>query len=106
MLAWMFQPQCAACAAPVGPLCESCAAALVELGPACPRCAEPTGEQELVCARCLQTPLPLDRIVSPWRFGGPLAESIRRLKFAGASHIARTVAPLWAPLVAAAAVDA
>ena len=102
----MFRPQCAACAAPTGPLCEPCAASLVELGPSCPRCAEPTGEQDLVCARCVRAPLPLDRIVSPWRFGGPLAHAIRRLKFAGASHVARTVAPLWAPLVAAAAVDA
>jgi len=87
-------------------MCEPCAAALVELGPSCPRCAEPTGDQDLVCARCERAPLPLDRIVSPWRFGGPLAQAIRRLKFAGASHVARTVAPLWAPLVAAAAVDA
>lgn len=53
----------------------------------------------------MRTPLPLDRIVSPWRFGGPLATAIRRLKFTGEHHIARTVAPLWAPLVAAAAGD-
>jgi ComF family protein len=46
--------------------------------------------------------LPLDRIVAPWRFGGQLAAAIRRLKFAGATHVARSLAPLWAPLVAAA----
>src|SRR5277367_4661691 len=103
MLTWMFRPQCVACAAPGGPICESCATSLVELGPACPRCAEPTGERELVCARCIREPLPLDRIVAPWRFGGPLASAIRRLKFTGASHVARTLAPLWAPLIAAVA---
>ena len=103
MLDWMFRPQCAACTAPESPICETCATALVELGPACPRCAEPTGEEAIVCARCRRAPLPLERIVSPWRFGGPLAQAIRRLKFAGASHIARTLAPLWAPLIAAAA---
>src|SRR5580704_10731909 len=106
MLSWMFRPQCVACTAPGMPICEACASSLVELGPACPRCAEPTGERELVCARCIREPLPLDRIVAPWRFGGPLASAIRRLKFTGASHIARGIAPLWAPLLGAAAPDA
>lgn len=76
---------------------------LVELGPACPRCAVPTGGAARECARCSRTPLAIDRIVTPWRFGGSLASAIRRLKFTGASHIARTVAPLWSPLLAAAA---
>jgi len=57
----------------------------------------------VTCRRCLRSPLPLERIVSPWRFGGPLASAIRRLKFTGANQIARSVAPLWAPLIAAAA---
>lgn len=57
------------------------------------------------CARCVRSPLPLERIVSPWQFEGSLASAIRRLKFAGACHIARSIAPLWAPLVAAAAAD-
>ena len=106
MLDWLFRPQCAGCSASGETLCEACATGLEELGPACPRCAEPTGERELVCARCVRDPLPLERIVAPWRFGGPLASAIRRLKFTGASHVARTVAPLWAPLLAAAAQDA
>jgi ComF family protein len=103
MLSWIFRPECVACRSPGAPVCEPCASSLVELGPACPRCAEPTGERALVCARCVRAPLPLDRIVAPWRFGGPLASAIRRLKFTGASHIARGIAPLWAPLLAAAA---
>jgi ComF family protein len=41
--------------------------------------------------------------VAPWRFGGQLALAIRRLKFAQRGHVARDVAPLWAPLVAAVA---
>jgi len=105
MLDWIFRPQCAACSKPATTLCETCAASLVELGAACPRCAEPCGERAILCRRCAREPLPLDRIVAPWRFGGELATAIRRLKFAGAAHVARTVAPLWAPLVAAAAAD-
>jgi ComF family protein len=106
MLTWMFRPQCVACGAVGAAICEACASSLVELGPACPRCAEPTGEHALTCARCVRHPLPLERIVAPWRFGGPLASAIRRLKFTGANHIARGIAPLWAPLLAAAAAGA
>jgi ComF family protein len=102
MLDWLFTPQCAACGTSATTLCESCSASLDELGPACPRCAEPTGEHAVTCRRCVATPLPLDRIVAPWQFGGQLAVAIRRLKFTGRTHVARDVAPLWAPLVRAA----
>ena len=103
MLDWLFQPQCAACTAPATTLCGPCRGSLVELGAACGRCAEPGGE---LCARCRDAPLPLDRIVAPWRFGGQLAIAIRRLKFGRRMHVARALAPLWAPLVAAAQGDA
>jgi ComF family protein len=101
LLDWMFTPQCAACGTPSSPLCEPCAASLVELGPSCERCAEPTGTHPVVCRRCLVDPLPLERILSPWRFGGQLASAIRRLKFGQRTHIARDLAPLWSPLLAA-----
>jgi ComF family protein len=99
MIEWVFRPQCAACGAPAVVLCDACRASLVELGPACPRCAEPLSE--FGCLRCAASPLPLDRVVAPWRFGGQLASAIRRLKFANHAHIARDVAPLWAPALAA-----
>jgi ComF family protein len=103
LAAWIFAPQCAACGAATDlPLCAACSASLAELGPACPRCAEPTGERAVTCARCVRAPLPLAAIAAPWRFGGELASAIRRLKFTGATHVARAIAPLWAPLVAAA----
>jgi ComF family protein len=107
MLDWIFRPQCAACGAPGRTLCEACRASLVELGPACPGCGEPTGAPAGVgvCRRCAQSPLPLDRVVAPWRFGGQLASAIRRLKFAGRAHIARDLAPLWAPVLAAAVAE-
>ena len=102
LIDWLFRPQCAACQRPGTPLCAFCRESLVEVGPACPRCAEPTAGG-VVCRRCLRDPLPLDGVVAPWRFGGQLAAAIRRLKFTGATHVARTLAPLWAPVVAAAA---
>jgi ComF family protein len=107
MLRWLFGPQCAACATPSdAPLCEACSASLAELGPACPRCAAPTGETSILCRRCARDPLAIDQIVAPWRFGGQLASAIRRLKFTGQTHVARTLAPLWAPVLAAAARNA
>ncbi|MDB4963290.1 MAG: putative competence protein [Myxococcales bacterium] len=99
LLDWLFSPQCAACSSRATTLCEPCAASLLELGAACSRCAEPT--DSAICRRCTREPLPLDRILAPWRFGGQLASAIRRLKFANATHIARDLAPLWAPLLAA-----
>ena len=114
MIDWIFAPQCAGCGAPAVTLCGACRESLVELGPACPRCAEPTGAvattgdalargdaEGVICRRCGASPLPLDRVIAPWRFGGQLASAIRRLKFAGRAHIARDVAPLWAPALAA-----
>src|SRR4051812_27622742 len=100
---WFFKPRCVACSNDGSPFCESCASSLVELGAACPRCADPTGAVSVICARCVRAPLPLERIVSPWRFGGPLASAIRRVQFTGANQIARSLAPLWAPPGAAAA---
>jgi len=114
MIDWIFRPQCAACGAPATTLCAACQASLVELGPACPRCAEPFGEHVVTddetrsapgggaCRRCAIAPLPLEGVVAPWRFGGQLASAIRRLKFANRAHVARDVAPLWAPALAAA----
>jgi ComF family protein len=103
MFEWLFTPQCAACETPAATLCETCRSLLDALESACPRCAEPTAD-DAICRRCLATPLPLDRIMSPWRYAGPLAIAIKRLKFTKhGNHVARTVAPLWAELVAAAA---
>jgi ComF family protein len=99
---WLFRPQCAACgeSSPVA-LCRACTLSLVELGDACPRCAEPGSPS--ACRRCCLSPLPVEKILTPWRFGGSLAVAIRRLKFTGATHIARALAPLWAGMLGAAA---
>jgi ComF family protein len=86
MLEWLFVPRCAACGAVTDdPMCEPCSASLEELED------DPTWMP------------PIERVASPWRFGGQLAVAIKKLKFAGQTHVARGVAPLWAPLIAAAA---
>lgn len=73
MWTWLFRPQCAACSVlSASPFCRPCADTLV------PAASE----------------------IAAWQFGGALASAIRRLKFAGATHVARTLAPLWSPLIA------
>ena len=99
VLDWLFAPQCVGCGCPATTLCPACAGSLLELGPACGRCAEPT--TAAVCRRCTTAPLPLEQILAPWQFGGQLATAIKRLKFANGAHVARDLAPLWAPLLAA-----
>jgi ComF family protein len=85
-ISWLWRPQCAACTQPTtDPLCSACAGTLVEA-------------TEVSSVRAA----PLARVIAPWRFGGQLATAIRRLKFTGATHVARTLAPLWAPVLAAA----
>lgn len=74
MWTWLFPPQCAAC----GVLASS-----------------------PFCGPCSETLVPAASDVAPWQFGGALSSAIRRLKFAGATHVARTLAPLWSPLLAA-----
>lgn len=106
-LEWLFVPRCVGCGVAQtepksDPMCEPCSASLDEIGQACPLCAEPN-ETDEACTRCRRSPLALERIVSPWRFGGQLAVAIRRLKLAGHTDVARGIAPLWAPLIAAAA---
>lgn len=99
MLTWCFRPQCAGCGGLSDrPLCAACEATLEPVTAACASCAEPGGP---LCRRCAVAPLPIATIVAPWKFGGQLAVAIRRLKLAGATHVARALAPLWAPIIAA-----
>jgi len=110
LLSILYVPSCAACDARVArgaPLCAPCAASLEPISAACPRCAEPlAGPVSLVCARCRRRPLPIDGIVSPWRYGGELGRALRRLKFERRPDLGRALAPLIAPFLAAAATAA
>lgn len=104
LLELLFVPHCPACdqrAEP--PLCPACADTLVELGRACPRCAEPQAGPgpAVVCARCRTTDWPLTTLVAPWRYGGQLALAVQALKFARRASVARDLAGLLAPFLAA-----
>lgn len=104
----LFVPHCPACDGPSAPpLCPPCAGTLVELGAACPRCAEPrSGPADgpaaaTPCARCRRGGWPLEAVVAPWRYGGQLARAIHALKFGRRPSVARELAALHAPFLAA-----
>ena len=106
LLEALFVPHCPACdqrGSP--PLCDDCSTTLVELGPACPRCAEPypIAAPAIVveCARCRAGDWPLTSLVAPWRYGGQLARAMRSLKFTRRASVARDLAALIAPFLAA-----
>jgi ComF family protein len=47
----------------------------------------------------MRAPLPLGAITAPWRYGGPLADALQRLKFAGQAWVARGLAPAVGPFL-------
>ncbi|MEZ4400997.1 MAG: ComF family protein [Kofleriaceae bacterium] len=104
-LSSLFVPHCAACderVAPATPLCPPCVGTLEPVGSACPRCGvAQAGGPANTCATCRTTDWPLESLVAPWQYGGELARSLRRLKFSARPHLARDLAPLFAPFLAA-----
>lgn len=105
LLPLLYVARCAACdrrVPPDQPLCDGCALSLEPLGCACPRCAEPlAGPVAVACARCRRAPPPFEALVAPWRYGGELAAALRRLKLQKVPELARELAPLLAPFLAA-----
>ena len=106
MLTWMFRPQCVACGAVgaadlrgVRELARRARAGLSAL-----RRADRRARVDLRALRAASAAARAHRRAVAVR--RPLASAIRRLKFTGANHIARGIAPLWAPLLAAAAAGA
>jgi ComF family protein len=106
LLDLVFVPHCAACDArvdPGAPLCAACALSLYPLDAACPRCAEPMdGPVSAPCGRCRAAPPPFSSAHAPYRYGGELARALHRLKYGRRAELARALAPLVAPGLAAA----
>jgi ComF family protein len=108
VLATVYVPRCAACAAPsAAPLCPPCHATLDANQPACPRCAAPhAGPIDLTCRRCLTAPPPQVATIAPWRYGGELGRALRTTKLGRRPDLARALAPLIAPFLAALCAEA
>jgi ComF family protein len=86
-----FPPSCAACrdrlaSSRAGPFCPLCADAIEPVPPGCPRCGLPG--HETVCFSCLIDPPAFDGCRAGALFGGPLADAIHALKYAGRAAVA------------------
>ncbi len=85
-------------------LCADCLDDLPWIGRACVRCGRPLPDDvpaDSLCGPCTREPPPFDRVVTPWRYEGALAELVHRLKFQRHLAVGRTLGRLLAEQVAA-----
>lgn len=59
---------------------------------ACVKCAEPTREFLRMCGSCVALPPPLDRLITRFRYGGPVRDAVHALKYRGITAIAPAMA--------------
>ncbi len=99
---WLLPPRCLACGEPCRDidLCDACRAALPRNEPACPRCALPLAASAPACGACLASPPPFTHAIAPWRYEGPIARLLPRLKFQRELAVAHTLATLAAHRIA------
>jgi ComF family protein len=94
--------RCELCGAPTAAtdtlLCEHCAGDLPHVGTACVRCAMPLTTPG-VCGRCMRADAPISRTIATCEYRFPIDTLVRRLKFRGQIHLARTAAALLAGAV-------
>lgn len=89
--------RCAGCNAlhvPDQAFCPTCDATLEPIHDPCERCGR--GGHAPLCGRCMDGAWAYSRAFAPHAYGGQLARAIRRLKFEGATQVARVLAPLLA----------
>jgi competence protein ComFC len=91
MLDLLFPVRCAACGAGDWPLCSPCAATVPLITPPlCERCGRPS---EAPLSRCADCPPPtIDIARAPFLYDGPMARTVRALKFGGWRALAQPLA--------------
>ena len=95
MLELLFPGRCAACGSGSWPLCGLCAASIpVITPPLCARCGRPAEEPTPRCNDC--PPPPIDLARAPFLYDGPLARTVRALKFGGWRALAQPLAAAMA----------
>jgi ComF family protein len=98
----LLPDRCAACATVISPgsgFCEPCSSSLEAPADPCPVCGLP--DAAAGCGPCRARPPPYSAARSALLYGGQVAVAVRRLKYDGASHLARPLGALMRPLVAA-----
>lgn len=84
----VYPPRCAACGEPAEePFCPVCAEAVDPVPPGCARCGMPG--PDALCGACRASPPAFDAVLAGGLLGGPLADAIHALKYAGRPALAR-----------------
>jgi ComF family protein len=95
----VFPPRCPGCRellAAKGPFCGRCLETFADLPPdRCRRCSEP--EVHGLCAPCRENPPAFERAVTPYLYGGALADAIHRFKYEDCPHYATALAAVAHP---------
>src|SRR4051794_3560724 len=99
ILQLVFPPRCVACDARcegAAAFCNQCALGVDAIVDGCPRCALPLAHRT-ICLQCGRQPPPFASARAAFAFGGPVADSVRRLKFADQPSLARPLGRLMPP---------
>ena len=102
LLQLLFPGRCASCGTGAWPLCSPCAASVPLITPPlCERCGRPTDVPVSRCGDC--PPHTIDVARAPFLYDGPMARTIRALKFGGWRALAQ---PLGAAMATAGHLEA
>ena len=92
LLDLLLPPRCAACGDPPDPgtpFCRTCGEAVDRPDPGCPRCGR--AGPESLCGPCHLAPPSFDALRAAAGFGGPMADAVHALKYAGRAAVAESL---------------
>ena len=82
-------------------LCRDCAASLPQISNACRVCGQSSPTAADVCPACLVNPPRWQAMIAPFAYQPPVSDWLRRFKYDGALHYARTLCEASQPLLQA-----
>ena len=95
LIRYIFSPGvCCACGCELdggGSICADCDLRLPRVPNPCQACAQPNAGGGGVCPACLLNPPRWQRMLAPFQYRGLAREYLLQLKFADATHLARTL---------------
>ena len=84
-----------------GSLCRACAEDLPQISNACRVCGQSSPTAADICPACLINPPRWQTLIAPFAYQPPVSEWLRRFKYDGALHYARTLCEASQPLLQA-----
>ncbi len=96
VLDWLYVPKCVSCGTPGKVLCDDCLSKLPPVGEHfCSKCGKPMAKGRR-CRHCLTEEFRFRSCRAPYRYNGPAALLIKKLKYDGRRNIAPVLGGLLA----------